>query len=91
MVGCDDVFGADFCSPPLTTLTVPTEQATRTALNMLLAQIGATDTEPARSTATLQTHLTIRESTGQSPQIPRERAGWAAFAEVDAQEIGTPV
>ena len=23
LVGCDDIFGADFCNPPLTTLTAP--------------------------------------------------------------------
>ena len=26
VVGCDDIFGADFCHPPLTTLTAPIEQ-----------------------------------------------------------------
>ena len=29
IVGCDDIFGADFCNPPLTTLTAPIEQAGR--------------------------------------------------------------
>jgi LacI family transcriptional regulator len=87
VVGCDDTFGADFCAPPLTTLTVPTEQATRAAMNMLLTEIGATDNEPARATTILQAHLTIRESTGQSPRFPRQRAGWAAFAEADADAL----
>lgn len=85
VVGCDDAFGADFCAPPLTTLTVPTEQATRVAMDMLLAEIGANDNKPIRTTSILQTHLTIRESTGQSPRFPRQRSGWAAFAEADAE------
>ncbi len=27
IVGCDDIFGADFCNPPLTTMTSPIERA----------------------------------------------------------------
>ena len=27
VVGCDDIFGADFCNPPLTTMASPIEQA----------------------------------------------------------------
>lgn len=80
VVGCDDVFGASFCSPPLTTLTAPTEQATRAAVNMLLAQIGASDNDLGRSTTNLGAHLTIRASTGKRPQVAKERSGWAAFA-----------
>lgn len=64
IVGCDDIFGADFCSPPLTTVTAPVEQAGRVAVTMLLSQI-----EPARgllqrNLTVLPTHLTIRGSTG---------------------------
>ena len=39
IVGCDDIFGADFCNPPLTTLTAPIEQAGRTAVSMLLSRL----------------------------------------------------
>ena len=39
VVGCDDIFGADFCHPPLTTLTAPIEQAGRVAVTMLLSRL----------------------------------------------------
>ncbi|NUS53637.1 MAG: LacI family DNA-binding transcriptional regulator [Streptomycetaceae bacterium] len=65
IVGCDDIFGADFCHPTLTTLTAPIEQAGRMAVSMLLARL-ENPAGPARSLA-LPTHLTVRESTGPSP------------------------
>ncbi|HEY8913643.1 LacI family DNA-binding transcriptional regulator [Lacisediminihabitans sp.] len=64
IVGCDDIFGSDFCNPPLTTLTAPIEQAGRVAVSMLLARLDAQTAGAARQTATLPTHLTIRASTG---------------------------
>ncbi|SDT01808.1 transcriptional regulator, LacI family [Microlunatus soli] len=36
IIGCDDIFGSDFCDPPLTTMTAPIEQAGRAAITMLL-------------------------------------------------------
>ena len=41
IVGCDDIFGADFCNPPLTTLTAPIEQAGRVAVSCCSARLGA--------------------------------------------------
>lgn len=64
IVGCDDIFGADFCNPPLTTLTAPIEQAGRTAVSMLLTRLDDADTHGVRQSATLPTHLTVRSSTG---------------------------
>ncbi|MHA7269700.1 LacI family DNA-binding transcriptional regulator [Arthrobacter sp. HLT1-20] len=64
IVGCDDIFGADFCSPPLTTVTAPVEQAGRVAVTMLLSQIQPGFGSAPRSQAVLPTHLTIRGSTG---------------------------
>jgi DNA-binding LacI/PurR family transcriptional regulator len=61
IVGCDDIFGADFCDPPLTTLTTPIERAGRVAVAMLLSRL--TD-RAARRLVTLPTHLTVRRSTG---------------------------
>jgi LacI family transcriptional regulator len=66
VVGCDDIFGADFCHPPLTTITAPIPQAGRVAVSILLAQLEAGE-GPARRTATLPTHLTIRASSGPAP------------------------
>ena len=64
LVGCDDIFGADFCNPPLTTLTAPIEQAGRTAVAMLLSRLEDGTAPVARQAATLPTHLTVRASTG---------------------------
>lgn len=64
IVGCDDIFGADFCSPPLTTVTAPVEQAGRVAVTMLLSQIEPGLGTLPRSHSVLPTHLTIRNSTG---------------------------
>lgn len=66
VVGCDDIFGADFCHPPLTTLTAPIEQAGRVATDMLLAGLhtAGLGVPAARQREKLPTHLTIRESTG---------------------------
>jgi len=67
VVGCDDIFGADFCHPPLTTLTAPIEQAGRTAVSMLLSRLDDPSAPVPRRAATLPTHLTIRSSTGPVP------------------------
>ncbi|ALV41436.1 LacI family transcriptional regulator [Pseudarthrobacter sulfonivorans] len=64
VVGCDDIFGADFCNPPLTTMTSPTQQAARIATMMLTDQLQPEGARYARTRATLPTHLTIRGSTG---------------------------
>ncbi|MFF2246582.1 LacI family DNA-binding transcriptional regulator [Arthrobacter sp. NPDC058130] len=66
VIGCDDIFGADFCSPPLTTLTAPIEQAGRVATDMLLSRLRPTSAA-ARTQVELPTHLTIRASTGAAP------------------------
>lgn len=70
IVGCDDIFGADFCNPPLTTLTAPIEQAGRVAVSILLARLDPAIAPSARQTATLPTHLTVRASTGPTPTHP---------------------
>lgn len=66
IVGCDDIFGADFCHPPLTTVTAPVERAGRTAITMLLSQIEPQHA-PLRNQSVLPTYLTIRASTGPAP------------------------
>jgi DNA-binding LacI/PurR family transcriptional regulator len=65
IVGCDDIFGADFCYPPLTTLTAPIDRAGRVAVAMLLSRLDPPVPRTAlRRQVVLPTHLTIRESTG---------------------------
>jgi LacI family transcriptional regulator len=66
VVGCDDIFGADFVNPPLTTVTNPIEHAGRVAIDMLVADLRAGDSAltPGRTQHVLPSHLTIRQSTG---------------------------
>ena len=64
IVGCDDIFGADFCNPPLTTMASPIEQAGRVAVSMLLAQLNPLAGGGTRNRSVMPTHLTVRRSTG---------------------------
>lgn len=68
IVGCDDIFGADFCNPPLTTLSSPIEQAGRMAVSMLLAKLNPLAGGGSRSRSVMPTHLTVRASTGPARQ-----------------------
>jgi len=70
IVGCDDIFGADFCHPPLTTLTAPIEQAGRACVAMLLSRLVAGAARVSRQSMLLPTHLTVRSSTGQLVRTP---------------------
>ncbi|MCU1532901.1 MAG: LacI family transcriptional regulator [Arthrobacter sp.] len=70
IVGCDDIFGADFCNPPLTTMTSPIEQVGRVAVSMLLAQLHPPSGGTARSRSVMPTHLTVRGSTGPTADKP---------------------
>lgn len=67
IVGCDDIFGADFCNPPLTTISSPIEQAGRVAVSMLLSQLNPLYGGTTRRLAVMPTHLTVRGSTGPAP------------------------
>lgn len=73
IVGCDDIFGADFCNPPLTTITAPIEQAGRVAVSMLLARIDPASAPVPRQSATLPTHLTVRSSTGPAAETKESK------------------
>jgi LacI family transcriptional regulator, repressor for deo operon, udp, cdd, tsx, nupC, and nupG len=65
VIGFDDIFGADFCTPPLTTLAERTEDSGARAVETLVRQIPLRETdEPAR---VLPTELVVRDSTGPSP------------------------
>jgi DNA-binding LacI/PurR family transcriptional regulator len=66
VVGFDDIFGSDFCHPPLSTVTAPVEQAGRTLIDLLLGArdlVGARDARSAPRIA-LPTVLRVRDSTG---------------------------
>ncbi|RAY12731.1 LacI family transcriptional regulator [Actinomadura craniellae] len=68
VVGYDDIFGADFCSPPLTTLAGQFQESGRTAVDMLLAMRDRHGARPARNQVVLPSHLAIRRSTGPAPR-----------------------
>ncbi len=61
VVGCDDIFGANFCCPPLTTLTSPIEQVGRLATDMLLTKLLGHPL--VRTCERVPARLTIRDST----------------------------
>lgn len=65
VVGFDDVFGADFCHPTLTTLAERTEDAGARAVELLVQQLPHRLTEGP--TRVLPTHLVVRDSTGPAP------------------------
>lgn len=60
VLGCDDIFGADFCHPPLTTLAAPIEDAGRSAVRLLLSQLSG---ELEHHEIVLPTRLVVRDST----------------------------
>lgn len=62
VVGFDDIVGADFCSPALTTLAERTEDAGARALEAVVAQAHTRPDDPV--TRVLPTHLVVRRSTG---------------------------
>lgn len=66
VIGCDDIFGADFCTPPLTTISGDAELAGRIATSKLLARL-AGDTHAPQTVTSLPTHLLVRGSTGPAP------------------------
>jgi DNA-binding LacI/PurR family transcriptional regulator len=57
VVGFDDIFGADFCNPPLTTVASPAEQAGRDLIDLLLG-------DRPRARVVLPCGLRVRDSTG---------------------------
>ncbi|WP_017625283.1 LacI family DNA-binding transcriptional regulator [Nocardiopsis chromatogenes] len=67
VVGYDDIFGADLCSPALTTLAGPQEEAGRAAVEILLTAGAQHASGDGPRRLVLPSHLVIRESTGPAP------------------------
>ncbi|MFC7846945.1 LacI family DNA-binding transcriptional regulator [Arthrobacter sp. NPDC057388] len=67
LVGCDDIYGSDFCNPPLTTISTPIEKAGHTAVEMLLARLDSKRGASPAELTSLPAQLVIRGSTGQVP------------------------
>lgn len=70
VVGCDDIFGADFCHPPLTTIGAPVEQAGRLATALLLHLLGVGEDLASAGRTPLPSSLHVRASTGPAPTAP---------------------
>ncbi|GAA4783475.1 LacI family DNA-binding transcriptional regulator [Microbacterium gilvum] len=62
VVGCDDIFGSSFSSPPLTTVTSPGESAGRAAVDLLIGRFSTRDR--SERIDRISAHLTVRASTG---------------------------
>lgn len=62
IIGCDDIFGSDLCTPSLTTVTASIEEGGRVAVNMLLSQLSASSSPRMRTV--IPTYLRIRNSSG---------------------------
>jgi LacI family transcriptional regulator len=63
VVGCDDILGAVYSSPPLTTISAPTHEVGRRLTQLLLDLIA--DPKAHRSDRIeLPVHLEVRGSTG---------------------------
>ncbi|MDQ0102999.1 LacI family transcriptional regulator [Paenarthrobacter nicotinovorans] len=67
IVGCDNIFTADFVSPPLTTISSPAEHAGRAAAALLVQKIRHVFGSTPRKHTVLPAFLTLRSSTGQAP------------------------
>lgn len=73
VIGFDNIFGADLCSPALTTVAAPLRILGREAVQLLLAHMSGT----ARSAHTpmLPVRLIVRESTAQRSRKKMSQAG----------------
>lgn len=63
--GCDDIFFAAMASPPLTSIATPIAEAGRTAVHLLLDEIGAAWRE--KQQVTLSGDVVVRGSSGPAP------------------------
>lgn len=76
IAGYDDIFGADFCSPPLTTVASPIQDVGRAAVDLLLGRLTEHLGRREPDGVTLPCYLRIRDSTGRAPGgEPGDRAG----------------
>jgi DNA-binding LacI/PurR family transcriptional regulator len=64
IIGFDDIFGADFAAPPLTTIKSPLREEGALAVRRIIAELS--ETAPAPDLAGLATALVVRGSTGRA-------------------------
>lgn len=70
LVGFNDVFGTRYMTPPLTTIGFDAEKIGELGTQLVLEQVGATESERKASVMTVKPTLIVRGSTG----APRQRA-----------------
>jgi LacI family repressor for deo operon, udp, cdd, tsx, nupC, and nupG len=64
VVGFDNIFGSDWCDPPLTTLSDRTDQAGRSAVDLLVSLVEEHDDAEPPAEIVAPTELVIRRSSG---------------------------
>lgn len=64
VVGFDDIFGADFITPALTSVTAPLSELGAQAFHSIFAQVNGTIPTHPETERALLTRLVVRESTG---------------------------
>jgi len=74
VIGFDNIFGSDFCSPPLTTVAAPLHALGTVAARMVLQQLTTGARGPVRP-AMLPAQLLVRGSTG-PPRRLRHPPSW---------------
>jgi LacI family transcriptional regulator len=67
VVGFDNIFGSDFCTPSLTTVAAPLHALGATAVRQLVAQINGAPPHTA-APGVLPAQLVVRESTAAPPR-----------------------
>lgn len=72
IIGCDDIFGSSFCSPPLTTLTSSVAKLARVSVRMLLNQIKRPKNWEVPQAVIVPAYLTVRKSTGEVAEVPEQ-------------------
>ena len=72
--GKDDVLGADFFNPPLTTIASPIEEAGQVAVTMLLGQLTPRAGATVQNPVILPSHLVVQASTGPAPNATAPRS-----------------
>lgn len=86
VVGFDNIFGSDFCDPPLTTVAAPLRHLGSYAVTTLLEEMKRRRSGPLRP-ALLPAQLVVRGSTGRRP---RRRTWPPAAATTGGNQLPTP-
>jgi LacI family transcriptional regulator len=86
VVGFDNIFGSDFCSPPLTTVAAPLRALGSHAVRALLRELGHTTPHAVRATV-LPAQLVVRGSTAKPG---RRRHAWTKDAAAPPEPVSGP-